>query len=205
MIAIRIEEPTHYEKKDRPAVVRNARRIEEKLNALPAHEQAAILQRIAVALNEPVVADEESDVITQLTGGRIYTSSERTELEFTVLKRSFERRHELLEGAITAPKVAKLIGVSRQTPHDRLEKGTLLAVMDQGKPMFPLWQFDPAGPDSVVEGLPAVIQALNARPLGKVSWLTRANAYLDDKTPLETLKQGEKDRVMKLAEAVGVN
>jgi len=205
MIAIRIEEPTHYEKKDRPAVVRNARRIEEKLNALPAHEQAAILQRIAVALNEPVVADEESDVITRLTGGRIYTSSERTELEFTVLKRSFERRHELLEGAITAPKVAKLIGVSRQTPHDRLEKGTLLAVMDQGKPMFPLWQFDPAGPDSVVEGLPAVIQALNARPLGKVSWLTRANAYLDDKTPLETLKQGEKDRVMKLAEAVGVN
>lgn len=205
MIAIRIEEPTHYEKKDRPAVVRNARRIEEKLNALPAHEQAAILQRIAVALNEPVVADEESDVITRLTGGRIYSSSERTELEFTVLKRSFERRHELLEGAITAPKVAKLIGVSRQTPHDRLEKGTLLAVMDQGKPMFPLWQFDPAGPDSVVEGLPAVIQALNARPLGKVRWLTRANAYLDDKTPLETLKQGEKERVMKLAEAVGAN
>jgi len=205
MIAIRIEEPVTYEEKDRPAVVRNARHIEKRFNALPADEQVAILRQIAAALNEPVVADAESEMIARLTGGRIYTSGERAELALTVLQRSFARRRELLEGAITAPQVAKLIGVSRQTPHDRLEKGTLLAVSDQGKPMFPLWQFDPAGPNSVVEGLPSVTQALHATPLGKVRWLTRANAYLDGRTPLEALKQGERERVVKLAEAVGVN
>jgi hypothetical protein len=76
--------------------------------------------------------------------------------------------------------------------------------MDRGAWRFPLWQFDPEGPDGVVQGLPAVLRALRLSPLGKVSWLTRPNPFLDNKPPLDILKNGEIERVLAEAQAVGV-
>src|SRR4051812_10526818 len=46
-------------------------------------------------------------------------------------------RRELLAGTKTASEVAALLGTSRQTPHDRLESGTLIAVYDRGAWRFP--------------------------------------------------------------------
>lgn len=117
--------------------------------------------------------------------------------------RSFARRRELLAGALTASQVAKLLKTSRQTPHDRLTAGTLLAVMDQGAWRFPSWQFDPDGENGVVPGLPAVIRALRVSPIAKVIWLTRPNPALDGETPLACLKAGQTERVVALAHAVG--
>lgn len=185
--------------------VRAARTLEERLNRLDPHEQVKILQHMEQAIDEHDPIAPDTHVIGIVTGGRTYTAAERAELELTVLHRSFERRRQLLDGAITAPEVAKLLGTSRQTPHDRLEKGTLLAVVDRGSPRFPLWQFDPEGPDSVIAGLPEALRALNVGPLAKVSWLTRPNPYLDGEAPIDVLRRGEKDRVVELAGAVGVH
>lgn len=205
MIAIRIEAPMSYDRKDRPTALRAARTLEKQLNRLDPHEQVEILRHMERAIDEHRTVAPEEHVIGIVTGGRTYTAAERAELELGVLHRSFARRRQLLDGAITAPEVAKLLGTSRQTPHDRLEKGTLLAVVDRGSPRFPLWQFDPEGPDSVVAGLPEVLRALAVGPLAKVSWLTRPNPYLDDEAPIDALKRGEKNRVVALAEAVGVH
>ncbi|MGH3147230.1 MAG: hypothetical protein ACRDTR_15645, partial [Rubrobacter sp.] len=105
----------------------------------------------------------------------------------------------------TAPQVANLLDTTRQTPHDRVRSGTLLAVFDRGVWRFPAWQFDPEGPDGVIEGLPDVLQALHASPLAKASWLVRPNQYLEGRTPLETLKEGLKEPVKNAAETVGIS
>jgi len=103
----------------------------------------------------------------------------------------FQQRRTLLDGSLTASQVAGMLGTSRQTPHDRVESGSLLAVMDRGALRFPTWQFDPEGPHGVVHGLPDAIRALRVSPLAKMSWLTRANPAFDGATPLDALRWGE--------------
>ncbi|MDI3340781.1 MAG: DUF2384 domain-containing protein [Sphaerobacter sp.] len=184
-----------------PTIRDPLRRFKERLNALQPAEMEAVLEAATRALSpveEPVPA-----VIDALTGGRRFTAAERAEAEIDVLMRSFARRRELLAGALTASQVARLLGTSRQTSHDRLAAGTLLAVMDQGAWRFPVWQFDPEGENGVVPGLPAVIRALRVSPLAKISWLTRPNPILDGETPLACLKAGQVERVVALARAVG--
>jgi len=205
MIAIQIKDPAQYNAKDRPTIIKAARGIEARLNDLDPTEQTEALSRVERALAIRTPDESHVDLIDALTGGRIYTPMEVVELETRVLTASFARRRELLKDAITAPKVAKLLGTSRQTPHDRVESGTLLGVRDHGAWYFPLWQFDAEGPDGVIAGLPDVIKALNVSALGKVSWLTRAHRQLDGKSPLDALKCGEIERVVELAAAVGVN
>ncbi len=131
------------------------------------------------------------------------TAPEQAAHKYAVLLRSFLRRRELLADSLSSTQVAALLGTSRQTPHDRARNNTLLAVHDGGVLRFPVWQFDPNGPNGVVHGLPEVLQALNVSPLAKVSWLTRPNSALGNRTPLDSLKSGEVKRVVQLARAVG--
>ncbi len=177
-------------------------RMKTRLDHLRAEEVIEIAERIADTLEETPQAS--SPVVSMLSGNRTFSPTARAALEYQVLMRSFERRRHLLADSITAPKVAALLATSRQTPHDRLGGGTLLAVKDGGVQKFPLWQFDPDGEDGIVQGLPAVLKALHVSPLAKVSWLTRPNAMLDGEMPLALLKAGETERVLRVASAVGI-
>lgn len=132
------------------------------------------------------------------------TAREQAAHKYTVLLRSFLRRRGLLADSLSSTQVAALLGTSRQTPHDRVHTNTLLAVHDGGALRFPIWQFDPDGPNGVVDGLPEVLQALKVSPLAKVSWLMRPNPALEGRTPLDGVKSGEVKRIVQLARAVGV-
>jgi hypothetical protein len=118
---------------------------------------------------------------------------ERARLAFEGLLRGVERRRELLAETVTAPEAARLIGAkSRQAPHDRLRANRLLAVYDRGAWRFPLWQFDPAGPGGVIEGLPAALAELSSLdPYRRLQWLETPQPDLDGRSPVEALRDGE--------------
>lgn len=186
-----------------PSIDDVLRHLQDRLNTLSPDEVVEVLAGAARALDiidEPVPA-----AVAKLMDGRTYSAAERVSAEVEVLARSFARRRELLAASLTATQVARLLGTSRQTPHDRVEAGALLAVMDRGALRFPVWQFDPGGEGGVIAGLPGVIRALDVSQMAKVSWLTRPNSMLDGATPIARLKAGEIDRVARLARAVGVN
>jgi len=94
-------------------------------------------------------------------------------------------RRELLAPCIGTSEVVSLLGLrNRQTPLDRIKARTLLAIRDQGQWRFPLWQFDPDGPDGVVAGLPDVLAELPVADLIKARWLQRPQPLLDGHTSL---------------------
>lgn len=199
--AVKISATSDLEATD-PSIDRTLQRFQDRLNALPPHELVAVVEAATRALSpfeEPTPA-----VVTTLMGGRRLSAEERAEAEVDLLRRSFARRRELLADALTASGVAALLGTSRQTPHDRMTSGTLLAVLDRGAYRFPRWQFDPNGEDGIVRGLPEVLRALDASPLAKLAWLTRGTPMLDGRTPLVCLKAGQVKRVVALARAVGL-
>ncbi len=191
--------------RQKKAATRTVEALQHLLEQSSPEDLESVSFRIERALESPEVPEERRELVAELTGGREYGRQERSALEMATLARSFRRRKELLEGALTAPKVAKLLDTTRQTPHDRVRSGTLLAVLDRGVWRFPAWQFDPEGPDGVVEGLPDVLQTLHTSPLAKTSWLVRPNQYLEGRTPLETLKEGRKEAARSVAEMVGAS
>ncbi len=135
--------------------------------------------------------------------GKSYTPDERLKLELEMLGKSYQYRQELLADAVSSQDLAQAIGTTRQTIHNRLKQGKLLAILDSGQYRFPIWQLDPQGPDGALEGLPVVLKALQVPEFAKLSWLKTPNPVFDGSTPVEMLKQGEWERVLLEAPAVG--
>jgi hypothetical protein len=171
---------------------------------LPQYEQGIVLQTIEHIATE-ASSDPIAEALSEAMAGRHFNKQERIQLEMDTLTRHFLHRRKLLETAFTSPQVSKILGISRQTPHDRLASQTLLGIKENGKLLFPSWQFDPTGPDGVLEGFPQVLKALAMSDYAKLNWLTRPNPYLEGLTPVEALKQGQSDRVIQQAEAAGAS
>jgi len=173
--------------------------LDQLLEALEPHELELLLQNILKIYQKKPLSEGHAHKFQT----REYSKKERIELEFATLYKYFEKRRGLLESALNPTQVGKLLNVTRQTAHDRREAGTMLGVLDNGVWRYPIWQFDPEGPNGVVDGLPDVLKALTVSELAKASWLTRTNQVLKT-TPIEALKQGRKKDVITEALAVGV-
>lgn len=175
--------------------------LQQQLEQHPLDEpsQAALLQAVANAtINRPPAEEEE------LTAWLGEAPDNPILLEFQSLQDRFALRRRLLAQTIGTAEVAQLLGArSRQTAHDRIRAGTLLAVRDQGHWRFPLWQFDPDGPDGVIDHLPKVVEALRVTDLAKLQWLQRPQPAFSGATPIEWLRRGHLEEVLTEARQVG--
>ncbi|NJM74968.1 MAG: hypothetical protein HC852_03330 [Acaryochloridaceae cyanobacterium RU_4_10] len=174
----------------------------EPFKALTPAEQKIVTQALKQVTSVEAV-DPVADALANAITGKSFSRQERIQLEMETLSKHFQHRRQLLDPSFTAVQVAQLLGTSRQTPHDRVNSQTLLAIKENGKLCFPSWQFDPAGPDGVIDGLPAVLKALEMSDYAKLNWLTRVNPYLDSQPPIQALKTGQKERVLAEASSVG--
>ena len=90
---------------------------------------------------------------------------------------------------------------SRQTLYDRVARGELVGFDLAGKTRFPIDQFDDRG--RVLPGIGEVLAAFSA--LGDTyaawRWMTRPNTALDDRTPLERLRDDDPERVLEVTAA----
>lgn len=182
--------------------------ILEAIQSLIESESPQTLKRIGEklkAINNPPQISSDEEQLATLLGGRKYSAQEKKELQYLNLINSYQRRRQLLSDTVTSGEIAKILGCgSRQTPLDRVKNHTLLAVRDNGKWRYPLWQLDPEGADGVVEGLPSVLKVLQVSNLAKVSWLRSPNPIFEGATPMEVLRQGDVERVVKEARGVGI-
>jgi hypothetical protein len=167
----------------------------EELDAL-----VSITNGIFGVLEQATPAEPEESPVT---GRAASTPRQVAAAHRANLLRSFALRRRVLQDTLTAKEVTELLGAaSRQTAHDRVRAGTLLAIRDGGRLHFPVWQFDAEGPDGVLEGLPQVIAELAERTqLGQILWFMTAKRQLQGRTPLELLRAGELDAVLAEARA----
>jgi hypothetical protein len=97
-----------------------------------------------------------------------------------------------------------MLDVSKQTIHDRIRENKLIGLVESNIMRLPLFQFDPAGPNGAVDGLGEVLKELSGSLLGKIFWLVTENPVLDGKAPIEIMKRGDLERVLREARSVGV-
>ena len=168
-------------------------------------ESPAILSAIAESLERAGDRESSDDEFVKLLTNREYSTEEKKRLHIQNVINSFNYRRELLKDTVDVNQVMEILGYdSRQAPLNRLKANTLIAIKDNKKWWFPLWQFDANTSDGVVDGLSSVLQALDCSNLAKVSWLVNPSPYFGGSTPLEILKAGDVERVVESAQSVGV-
>jgi excisionase family DNA binding protein len=191
---------------------RNKREAAQRLSAaaqslgelLPAEELADLAVETELAVGGP---GRESAGVSVLTGEALPARADVAAAHLRNVQRAFLQRRQMLAETITVKEAADLLGIGRQSLHDRLKSASLLAVKDRGQWRFPLWQFDPEGPDGILDGLPETLRALRGpiSDVGKVRWFLMPKDALDGDTPLNALRAGNADDVVQAAQALGAS
>jgi excisionase family DNA binding protein len=201
-VRVKVEPVEELTRRERKEVVADVNLFMALRNRLAQSDLRTLRNELAHAVVLDDTRGSQSREIHPVTGEPVLSESEQALLGFRSLLRFFEVRRELLDDALTAPQAAELLGVSRQTPLNRVKDGSLLAVLDRGAYRFPVWQFDPQGEDGVLAGLPDVLAALEPQqPLAKVIWLRRPNPTLAGREPVELLRDREIEPVVDAAHA----
>jgi hypothetical protein len=149
----------------------------------------------------------ESAGVSVLTGEALPARADVAAAHLRNVQRAFLQRRQMLAETITVKEAADLLGIGRQSLHDRLKTASVLAVKDREQWRFPLWQFDPEGPDGILDGLPETLRALRGpiSDVGKVRWFLTPKDVLDGDTPLSALRAGNADDVVQAAQALGAS
>lgn len=202
-VRVKVEPEETLPRREREEVVEDVNLFVALRNRLTRRDLRALRNELA---HLAVIHDEahrsSSEERHPVTGEPVSSQAEQVQLAFRSLLQFFEARRQLLEDALTAPQAAELLGVSRQTPLNRVKDNTLLAILDRGAYRFPAWQFDPQGEGGVLPGLPDVLGALEPQqPFAKLVWLRRPNPTLSDREPVELLRKREIEPVVDAARA----
>jgi hypothetical protein len=103
-------------------------------------------------------------------------------------------------GAFTLSEAADALGVTRQALFKRIQAGSALGMMREGKLVVPKLQFinDASGNRKIVEGLKQIVSLFDESGAGRWSalqFLSEPEPNLDGQKPIEVLKGGDTDRV----------
>jgi hypothetical protein len=205
-VRVKVEPEAGLPRREREELVETINLFTEMVSRI-ARGDLRVLHRDLASSNiipvEPSERHPQSDEPHPATGRPRVSPEEQALIGFRSLLQFFEARRAALEtDTITAPQVAELLGVSRQTPLNRAKEKSLLGMLDRGAWRFPLFQFDPAGPDGVLPGLPETLRALEPQQaFAKLVWLRRPNATLNGREPVELLRDGEVQPVIDAARA----
>jgi hypothetical protein len=107
-------------------------------------------------------------------------------------------------GSLSADETAHYLGISKQAAIGQYHAGKLLAwkTEKQGALRFPVWQFVD---HRRLTGLPEVLEKLNASAMlddwGKVGFFLQTNGKLNNRRPLDLLRENKLDLVLRAAEA----
>ncbi len=124
------------------------------------------------------------------------------------MARGLEARLRLKEaegGSLSSEEVARLLKISKTAVLKRLEAGRLLAWREERlqAARFPRWQFDEGG--HVLPGLEEILAILNSDERldawGKILFFLQTRSALDDKRPLDLLRDGQTQDVSLAAQA----
>jgi len=156
---------------------------EEHSERLPT---AGVLSDSLVHWLGPATTEEEAAELTQLSLARV---------EHLV--------KDLRKVCINEKEVESRLGVDSAEIQAFIDEKKILALDIGGERLFPAYQFDTAGSNGTVAGLSQVLQVLDFSPLAQALWLTRPHRMLDDRIPIELLREGCIELVVDAAKGAG--
>jgi hypothetical protein len=156
-------------------------------------------------LTDALAAPTDVGSLAQLLSRSEVVGSAVTDLDplAPALARNVEHRQTLLTlagGALSADEAGQILGITRQAVDKRRRSGTLLAVREGSDWRYPACQFDNG---EVVAGILDVVRGFgSASPWVALDFLLASDTALVGRTPLEALKAGDRDEVLRLVRGI---
>ena len=186
------------------------------IHADPNSVQAAFLRRAmsaleriaanapAKTLTDALSAPTDAGSLAQLLSRSDVLGSSVTDLDPLVpaLARNVEHRQQLIKragGALSAEDAGRTLGITRQAVDKRRRANTMLAVREGSDWRYPACQFDEG---EVIAGIADVVRGFaSAGPWATLDFLLAPDTALGGRSPLEMLRDGERDAVLRLVRA----
>jgi len=169
--------------------------------------------RIAEALTEPeltIAVSRSTDVGALVEALQFHEAAIPDQSDnslWPALLRGLERKQEILGrdgGTLGVGEIADFLQVSRQAIEKRRQRGTMLGLSLGSRGFrYPRWQFTD---DGILEGLPDVLAALRENAVTEwmaAEFFVTTDEYLDGRTPIEALRNGELESVLLVASMFG--
>jgi hypothetical protein len=172
------------------------------LNALNGLEQALPAESIEAASSAPT---DYQVLVEALQTPIVMEELSKIDPLAAAKLRGMVRQHQLVNkygGAIRVEEVAQLLGITRQGVDKRRREGRLIG-LTQGRRgyAYPTWQFERGG---TLTHLETVLGALQKHdPWMQLSFFVNPNAHLSESSPLEVLREGHLDPVLRAAATFG--
>lgn len=113
-------------------------------------------------------------------------------------------KQELLQvegGVVSSEEAGQILGIKRQAVDKRRLSGKLIALPAGRAYVYPVWQFIPG---KTLPGLEKVLQCLQVRdPWMQAAWMINSNSRLNERSPLELLREGNLEVVIDAAKIYG--
>jgi helix-turn-helix protein len=120
------------------------------------------------------------------------------------LLRGVKQRRTLLQaggGSLSGDEIAAALGISRRAVDKLRRQGRLLAVRDGGTWRYPAWQI---ADGDLLPGLTRILRALHEQsPWTIMAFLLSRSMRLGSRRPLDLLRRGRVEPVLKAAESYG--
>jgi hypothetical protein len=155
-------------------------------------------------LEDAVRAPSDYEALLEAVNGpEVATAWQVNDRLAAARKRAVEIKRQLLEaegGAMPVTEVARHLGISKQAVDKRRRVRKLLALETPRGFLYPAWQF---ADDGVLPGLEEVLAALEGTPWEQASWFLTGDSHLSDRKPLDVLRRGDAQQVLRAARAYG--
>ncbi|MFV1962920.1 MAG: hypothetical protein ACC658_13945 [Acidimicrobiia bacterium] len=112
-------------------------------------------------------------------------------------------RASLLGECETREGAADTIGVTAASISNWVDEGDLVALRDGRELRIPKWQIDLDQPRGIVTGIKSVAAAFPSGVVSLSAWVRTPNVNLSNATPLQRMKTGDVDRVVRVAGSIG--
>jgi hypothetical protein len=113
-------------------------------------------------------------------------------------------RNEIVNKSLSLTKAAARMGLTPEGLSNRVDRGEIIAFPDKNRKMIPVELIDDEQPSRTVPGLSAVIAAARMEPFRLVVWLLSPSRALGARRPVDELRAGHIEQVVRAAQSLGV-
>lgn len=111
-------------------------------------------------------------------------------------------RDSVVKQSLSLTRAAKRMNLTTEGLSARVDRGEMLAFVEHNRKMVPVALIDDDQPDRTVCGLPEVIRAAGMEPFRLAVWLLNPARSLGEARPVDELRAGNVERVVRAARGV---
>lgn len=147
-------------------------------------------------MRHAAVVPTPSKAVVKVVAKDVHAALDRARAEYVSV------RGGVVSQSLSLTKAARRMNLTTEGLSARVDRGEMLAFVEHNRKMVPVELIDDDRPDHTVCGLPDVIRAAEMEPFRLAVWLLNPSGSLGEVRPIDELRAGNVERVVRAVRGV---